>query len=110
MNLRYRNVSEVILRNVDAYLPIIKVKRNSNDLPWVTDNFRFLIKQRQYHFNYGNDSMYKFYRNKVNRERKFLKQQYVANTMNSLKGENPKHWWQCIKSLTGKYVIKRLIK
>ena len=96
-NIFQKTLNELI----DYHLPIHKVKRNSNDLPWVTDNFRNLIKKRQFYFHSGNNSMYCFYRNKVNRARKKLKSEYVSNTMQDLKCSNPKNWWQKIKSLTG---------
>jgi hypothetical protein len=101
---KFEIFSELINTNIDKYLPLIRVERNSNDFPWVTDKFRYLIKQRQHYFHSGNDKMYRLFRNKVNRERKFMKQQYVNNTMSNLKTENPKNWWKCIKSLTGKSI------
>ena len=74
---KYELFSDILLQNIDEHFPLVKIKCNSNDLPWVTENFRYLIKQRQYHFNNGNDKMYRVFRNKVNRERKLLKQQFV---------------------------------
>ena len=86
---------------INKYLPFHRVKRNTNDHPWVTDKFRSLVKKRQFHFSSGNSPMYCFYRNKVNRMRKFLKSNYVKRTMTDLKKSNPKNWWQKIKSLAG---------
>ena len=86
---------------MNTYLPLHTVKRNSNDFAWVTDHFRSLIKKRQHHFNSGNLTMFRFYRNKVNRERKMLKAKHINGTLNNLKQSNPRNWWKCIKSLTG---------
>ena len=46
--------SNIITKLIEEHLPIQTVKRNSNDLPWVTDKFRNLIKRRQKYFNTGN--------------------------------------------------------
>jgi hypothetical protein len=86
---------------VDTCLPFHSVRRNLNDLPWVTDKFRSLIKKRQFYFHSGNTTLFKLYRNKVNRERKTLKKNFVKNTLDSLSQDNPRHWWKSIKSLTG---------
>ena len=101
---KFNIFSQIIQTKIDDFLPLRKVKRNTNDLPWVTDKFRHMIKRRQYYFKSGNSVMYKLLRNKINRERKRLKQQYVSNTMTNLKSINPKNWWNNIKSLTGRQV------
>ena len=66
----------------------VRTQVNNNDMPWVTDRFRNLIKRRQYYFYSGNENLFRFYRNKVNRERKRLKGQYIQQTLNTLKGSN----------------------
>lgn len=86
---------------IEKCLPVHTVKRNTNDLPWVTDKFRFLIKKRQFYFHSGNETLFRFYRNKVNRERKKLKSDHVMKTMCNLKQNNPRDWWKNIKSLVG---------
>ena len=45
--------------------------------------------------------MYRFFRNRVNRDRKQLKTNYVRNTMSELKKQNPKQWWNHIKTISG---------
>jgi hypothetical protein len=98
---KFNFFTNVINDVIDEYLPVHTVKRNSNDYPWVTDKFRYLIKQRQHHFNNGNIKLFNIYRNKVNRERKHLKKQYVDNTLQNLKTYNPKDWWKQIKTISG---------
>jgi hypothetical protein len=93
---------DVINRKMNEHLPVVKTQVNNNDMPWVTDRFRYFIKRRQFHFKSGNDTLYRFYRNKVNRERKRLKQQFVNTTLSTLKGKSSKNWWDLIKSITGK--------
>jgi hypothetical protein len=98
---KYEIFSNTLNVMIDTYLPFSTSKSNNNDHPWVTSKFLSLIKKRQYYFKTGNEVMFKFFRNKVNRERKYLKNRYVTNTVNNLKKENPKQWWKCIKSITG---------
>jgi hypothetical protein len=97
---KYTIFEKTIQSLVDHFLPYHTVIRKSNDLPWITDKFRSLIKKRQYFFHTKNEVMFKFYRNKVNRERKRLKQQHVVQSMSNM-SENPKNWWKSIKSLIG---------
>ena len=98
---KFELFSDTVDSLIDTYLPYHSVKSNNNDQPWITDKFRYLIKRRQFYFHSGNDIMFKMFRNKVNRERKRLKQQHVSKTLDNLKQENPKKWWKSIKSLTG---------
>ena len=91
----------VINSLIDKHLPYHTVQRNCNDHPWVTDKFLHLIKKRQYYFQSGNYVMYRFFRNRVNRDRKQLKTNYVRNTMSELKKQNPKQWWNHIKTISG---------
>jgi hypothetical protein len=93
--------SSILENLIDKHLPFHTVQRNVNDLPWVTDRFRHLIKLRQFHFHSGNTVMFKLFRNKVNRERKKLKSEFVKTTMDDLKQINPKDWWKKIKLISG---------
>ncbi len=94
---------------IDTHLPYHSVKSNSNDQPWITETFHHLIKRRQFYFQSGNEIMFRMYRNKVNRERKRLKQHYVSKTLHNLKTVNPKKWWDCIKFITGKATMNRMV-
>jgi hypothetical protein len=91
----------ILNKLIDKHMPLVRTYTNNNDRPWVTDRFRKLIRCRQFYFSSGNDSLFRFYRNKVNRERKKLKSNFVTTTLANLKKENTKQWWQLIKSITG---------
>ena len=45
--------------------------------------------------------MYRFYRNKVNKERKACKGKYYTSKVQDLKGVNPREWWKEINKLSG---------
>ncbi len=58
---QYDMFQTVIDQLIDDFLPIVTVKRNSNDHPWVTDDFRKAINLRQYYFHSGNTIMFNIY-------------------------------------------------
>ena len=64
---------------IEQHFPIKIVSKSSNDRPWITSQFKDLIKIRDGHFYDGNDALYKVYRNKVNRERKTLQRKYCCS-------------------------------
>ena len=84
-----RFFSDIITRGVNFIMPERKVKLHNNDAPWVTGDFKRLIKLRQRAFLSGNTQLFKMYRNDVNSERKRAK--YYATKVRSLKNQNPKH-------------------
>ena len=96
----------IMQSTIQDNLPTKIVKRNTNDHPWVTDEFLSLVSRRQYHFHAGNRVAYNIYRNMVNRNRKQLKMKYYANKMKNLSKENPRDWWQNIKEITGRKAAK----
>jgi hypothetical protein len=52
---------------LDFYLPVHIVQRRLSDKPWITDQFRRLIRRRQYALTSGNRTQYNQLRNQVNR-------------------------------------------
>ena len=97
--LNYFN--NVILSLLNYYLPVYTVKRHTNDKPWITDDFRRLIRQRQYALSHGDMVQYKQLRNKVNRMSKTLRSQHYNSKMNQLRTSDPRNWWRETKKLTG---------
>ena len=99
---KFKLFTDIISNIIENHIPIVETKKNNNDMPWVTDRFRELIKKRQFHFYSGNNALFCFYRNKVNRERKKLKENFVKSTLTTLKSGDAKNWWDLIKTITGK--------
>ena len=56
---------------------------------------------RQRAFFFRNDTLFKFYRNWVNRKRKTCKANYYKTKVDNLKQTNPKHWWREVKRISG---------
>jgi len=63
MASHFYNVTKSLLEH---YLPLRSVIRFSTDKPWITDEFRRLIRQRQYAWTHNNKSEYNRLRNAVN--------------------------------------------
>lgn len=82
-------------------MPERRVKLHNNDAPWVTEDFKRLIKLRQRAFSSGNTQLFKMYCNKVNRERKLSRVKYYATKVGNLKKSKPKTWWSEIKRICG---------
>ena len=90
-----------VTRMLNSFLPTRYVFRHSNDKPWVTDEFRRLIRQRQHAFTSGNTIEYRKLRNKINRVVKELQSKYYKKRIESLRNCDPSNWWTETKKLTG---------
>ena len=82
-------------------MPEKHVKFHRNDTPWITEKLKHLIKLRQLAFSSGNTTLFKFYRNKVNRMRKSCRAKYFALRVDNQKKSNPKSWWSEVKRISG---------
>jgi hypothetical protein len=87
---------------IEKCLPVRTAKRNSNDPPWLTDEFSKLIKLRQYHFQNGNKLSFNILRNKVNRTRKSLQKRFFSSKITRLSDGSAKEWWKDIEDIIGK--------
>ena len=88
----------------DYYLPLMTVKRHTTDKPWVTDQFRRLIRCRQYTLKTGKATRYRAYRNRVQRMSSTLRWKYYAKKMKELCNSDPRTWWRSVKLLMGQTV------
>ena len=80
-----------------------------NDAPWITAEFKNLIRLRKQAFNNVDKEIYSLYRNTVNRERKSLRNKYFASKVDNLKSTKPSLFLLMINdlkvdALTWKYV------
>lgn len=86
---------------LDAIIPVKKIILHRNDLPWVTDDFKRLIRLRRKALHSGNYTSFKFYRNRINRARKLCRAEFYAFKVKQLKKSNPKNWWREVKRISG---------
>jgi hypothetical protein len=91
--------NDIVVNTINTIMPITAKKIHINDAPWMTTKLRGLIKKRQKAFNNGNQTVFKYYRNKVNLERKKCRQTYFHEKIKSLKYTKPKDWYPGFQSL-----------
>ena len=82
-------------------MPLKSFKLHVNDPPWVTPEFKKLIKLRQKAYTQGEQERFRQLRNVVNRERKVLQSRYYASRVANLMNVKPSQWWNEIKKLSG---------
>ena len=82
---------------IDKFFPVKVVTRVESEKPWVTDNFREAVRQRQNAF-FNNKPLYPVLRNKVNRMRKSLRRRHCKKHVDSLDNRQVRNWWREIKS------------
>lgn len=90
----------IINIGLDNIMPTKTVKIHENDPPWMTGQLKQLIRKRQETL-ISNPTLFKFYRNKVNKERKECKSKYYQSRIKGLDKSNPKLWWKECKRLCG---------
>jgi hypothetical protein len=88
---------------LDSFLPLRRIKVNTSDKPWVNENFRYLIRRRQYAWTHQRWEEYRIYRNKVQRAALCLRSRYYKQCVKNLRQCNPRKWWQEIKRFTGQF-------
>jgi len=86
---------------LNYYLPLRVVARYSTDKPWITDEFRRLIRKRQYAWTNNNMTEYKRLRNAVNRMSSKLRKRFYTKNIEGLRTCNSANWWRQTKQLTG---------
>ena len=91
----------IISTGLNYIMPEKGVIFHRNDPPWITEDFKRVIKHRQRAFSSGNSIAFKFYRNKANRMRKSCRAKYYSSKVEHLKQLKPKEWWREAKRLCG---------
>lgn len=86
---------------LDEHLPLQKQVKRSTDKPWVTNNYKNLIRKRQRAYKQGNLTLYKYYKNKVNKLGKRLRKNYYSLQIDGLLQSNPAQWWKATRNFLG---------
>ena len=94
---------------MDHIMPVKHRRIHVNDAPWITAEFKNLVRLGQQAFNNEDKESYSLYRNAVNRERKSLRNKYFASKVDNLKFTKPSLFLLMINdlkvdALTWKYV------
>lgn len=82
-------------------MPKKAITFHRNDRPWITEDLKHLIIQRQGTFSSGNFIAFKFYRNKVNKMITSCPAEFYISKLGYLIQMKPKEWWRVIKRLCG---------
>jgi hypothetical protein len=103
---KYNKLMQEINSAMTMFLPEIIIKKHPNDRPWVTSKLKkWICKRQNAFFRYGKSSLiYKFWRNKILREIKTMKNSFYNNRVDDLEYTNPGMWWKQIKSLSGQNI------
>ena len=86
---------------LNKHLPYRSIIKYQTHKPWVTEEYKQLITERQAYFRCGNTVQYNILRNSVNRASKSLRSRYYKNNVQSMKTCNPGKWWQKTFELLG---------
>ena len=72
-------MTNLIINGLNHIMPIVheRVKVRVNDCPWITPNFKELIRHRQNAFISGDIVRFRKFRNLINRERKILRKKIL---------------------------------
>ncbi len=98
----YNTINELL----DTHLPNTSVVIYDTDKPWITDDFKLMISKRQDAFMRGHTLAFNYYRNKVNRSCKSLRNKYYNRNISRLQKSNPKMWWKKTQTLIGRNTEK----
>ncbi len=82
-------------------LPEKRLLVHPNNHAWINEDLRRLIQLRQRAYFSWNHTLFKFYRNRVNRKRKTCKANYYKTKVDNLKQSHPKHWWREVIRIIG---------
>ena len=74
--MRLERFTDLINLGINTIMPNKRITLHVNDPPWITANFKNLIKKQQAAFSNGNIELFRYYRNRVNRERKICREKF----------------------------------
>lgn len=96
------NILEMAVKTgVDILLPLKSKSVFVNELPWINDNLKSLIRERQSALAQGNMVNFRHLRNHVNCMRKTCHAKYYASKVEHLRNCNSCRWWKEVKSFGG---------
>jgi len=90
---------ETIGKAIEQFFPTRQIKMHATDKPWINPEVKALILRRQKAFKEGKALLWKYLRNKVNREVKKARRSYYSDRIEKLQKENPASWYGEIRGL-----------
>lgn len=92
---------DLVMIGLDTIMPFKTTKLHMNDAPWVSAEFKVLIKLWQKAFVQGDAEHFRYLRNIVNCERKLLCSRYYTSKVANLKTTKLSQWWNEVKKIVG---------
>ena len=86
---------------MDILLPLKSKKVIVNEPPWINDQLKSLIRERQVALTQGDLVNFRRLRNRVNRLRKSCRTKHYASKVEHLSDCDSRRWWKGVKSLGG---------
>ena len=90
---------DLIKIGLDTIMPLKTFTIHVNDAPWVTAEFKALVKSCQKAFVQGDTERYRLLRNITNCERKLCCSKYYNNKVADLRTTKPSQWWKEVKMI-----------
>ena len=97
----------IIITLMNMCFPAKVVTRHTADKPWVTDEFRSLVRSRQRTHMRGDTIQEHFLRNRVIRTATRLKYVFYQSKITAIKESGSRNWWKHMKLLMGLYSSSR---
>ena len=91
----------IVQTEMDFVLPLQSKAIQSSEPPWIILTLKDLTRRRQRALAQGNLPMFRFLRNRINRERKTCRAEYYESKVAHLKDCKPSLWWSKVKKLSG---------
>ena len=98
---KLQQFTDVVKTGLDTMMHVKKSTIHTRDAPWVSPEFKELVKLWQKAFNDGEVNRFLYYRNAVNRKRKTLRGRYYASKVSQVKYSKPSQWWKSVKRIAG---------
>ena len=91
----------IICDQYKKHFELVRVKRRPNDKPWMNDQIRRLLMQRDFAFKQNGNHNYRYLRNKVQRMIRAAKHNFYQRKIEHLKKSEPGKWHMQIRHLIG---------
>ena len=96
-----KTLEMIIKTGIDIFLPLKSKKVIVDEPPWINDQLKSLIRERQVALTQGDLVNFRRLRNRVNRLRKSCRTKYYASKVEHLRVCDPRRWWKEVKSHGG---------
>lgn len=92
---------DFVRTGIDIIMPLKPVKLHVNNAPWITTEFKELIRARDKASSRGDSDNFRWLRNKVNHERKLCLSRYFNTKVANVKTTKLSQWWGEVKKIAG---------